>query len=246
MARTMALCSLPRTNPGDQHQYKRVNGPYKLILSRTGEYKLPFGTLPRLLVAWVSTEGVKTQSPVLVLGKSLAEFMGKLGLHMSGGSNRGDRTRLRNQMDRLFNSTVSLVYEDRGPDNSMHVKDTFTSPVARKTHLVWNPRRPDEPVLWESTIELGQDFFNEIIQPPRAARHEHPQGHEALSAGPRFLSVAHLPDFHAESPATALLGVPLPPVRGGPVKGQRQAHRRQLSARTAYASSRRSSWPGRS
>ena len=23
MARTMALCSLPRTNPGNQHQYKR-------------------------------------------------------------------------------------------------------------------------------------------------------------------------------------------------------------------------------
>ena len=166
MARTMALCSLPRTNPGNRHQYKRVNGPYKLILSRTGEYKLPFGTLPRLLVAWVSTEGLKTQSPVLVLGKSLAEFMGKLGLHMSGGSNRSDRTRLRNQMDRLFNSTVSLVYEDRGPDNSMQVKDTFTSPVARKTHLVWNLRCPEEPVLWESTIELGQDFFNEIIRHP--------------------------------------------------------------------------------
>ena len=29
MARTMALCSLPRTNPGNRHQYKRVNGPYK-------------------------------------------------------------------------------------------------------------------------------------------------------------------------------------------------------------------------
>ena len=27
MARTMALCSLPRTNPGNRHQYKRVNGP---------------------------------------------------------------------------------------------------------------------------------------------------------------------------------------------------------------------------
>ena len=48
----------------------------------------------------------------------------------------------------------------------MRVKDTFTSPVARKTHLVWNPRRPDEPVLWNSTIELGQDFFNEIIRHP--------------------------------------------------------------------------------
>ena len=28
MARLMMLCSLPRTNPGTQLQYKRVNGPY--------------------------------------------------------------------------------------------------------------------------------------------------------------------------------------------------------------------------
>ena len=28
MARMMALCSLPRTNPGATLQYKRVNGPY--------------------------------------------------------------------------------------------------------------------------------------------------------------------------------------------------------------------------
>ena len=48
MARLMTLCSLPRSNPGDQYQYKRVNGPYKLILSRTGEYKLPFGKPERM------------------------------------------------------------------------------------------------------------------------------------------------------------------------------------------------------
>ena len=29
MARTMALCSLPRTNPGNRHQYTRANGPFK-------------------------------------------------------------------------------------------------------------------------------------------------------------------------------------------------------------------------
>ena len=27
MGRTMALCSLPRSNPGNQLQYKRTNGP---------------------------------------------------------------------------------------------------------------------------------------------------------------------------------------------------------------------------
>ena len=33
MGRTLALCSLPRSNPGNRHQYKRVNGPYKLVIS---------------------------------------------------------------------------------------------------------------------------------------------------------------------------------------------------------------------
>ena len=32
--------------------------------------KLPYGNLPRLLLAWISTEAVRTQSPVLVLGPS--------------------------------------------------------------------------------------------------------------------------------------------------------------------------------
>ena len=41
MARLLALCSLPRTNPGSRLQYKRVNGPYKLIMIAGGDCKLP-------------------------------------------------------------------------------------------------------------------------------------------------------------------------------------------------------------
>ena len=48
MARTMALCSLPRTNPGNRYRYVRRNGPYTLVMSADGLYKLPFGNLPRL------------------------------------------------------------------------------------------------------------------------------------------------------------------------------------------------------
>ena len=74
MARMMALCSLPRTNPGNRLQYKRTNGPYKLVMVAGADNKLPYGNLPRLLLAWVCTEAVRTQSRVLVLGKSLAKF----------------------------------------------------------------------------------------------------------------------------------------------------------------------------
>ena len=52
MARTMALCSLPRTNPGNRTQYKHVNGPFTLIMVAGGGNKLPYGNLPRLLLAW--------------------------------------------------------------------------------------------------------------------------------------------------------------------------------------------------
>ena len=113
MVRMMALCSLPRTNPGNQHQYKRVNGPFKLIMSVSGDHKLPFGNLPRLLLAWLCTEAVRTQSRELVLGRSLAEFMRTLGIYHNSGGRGGVQTRLRNQMKRLFGCTVSLIYEDK-------------------------------------------------------------------------------------------------------------------------------------
>ena len=109
MARTMALCSLPRSNPGNRLQYKRVNGPYTLYMTVTGSNKLPYGTLPRLILAWVSTEAVRTQSPVLSLGKSLSEFMRALGVYDTGGRTQ---RRLQNQMKRLFGCTVQLTYEN--------------------------------------------------------------------------------------------------------------------------------------
>ena len=52
MARTMALCSLPRTNPGNRLQYVRRNGPYTLGMTAGVNNKLPFGNFPRLLLAW--------------------------------------------------------------------------------------------------------------------------------------------------------------------------------------------------
>ena len=60
MARLLALCSLPRSNPGNRLQYKRVNGPFTLYMTVTGGNKLPFGNLPRLILAWICTEAVRT------------------------------------------------------------------------------------------------------------------------------------------------------------------------------------------
>ena len=157
MARMMALCSLPRTNPGNRIRYIRQNGPYTLVMTAGGKSKLPFGNFPRLLLAWVCTEAVRTQSRELVLGKSLSKFMRALGVYSSSG---GTQTRLRNQMRRLFNAHVQLIYEDE------HGEVSVSSSVADRSEFWWNPKRPDEPSLWESRIYLGEAFFSEIIRHP--------------------------------------------------------------------------------
>ena len=160
MARMMALCSLPRSNPGNRKEYKRVNGPLTLIMLSSSKTKLPYGNLPRLILAWVCTEAVRTRSRDLVLGKSLSEFMRKLGMAPLGGGSRGERTRLRNQIDRLFNANVRLTYEDE------HGKQFIASNIADRGELWWDPKRPNERVLWESKIYLGEAFFHEIINHP--------------------------------------------------------------------------------
>ena len=155
MGRMMALCSLPRTNPGNRKEYVRRNGPYTLVMSAGGLNKLPFGNLPRLLLAWVCTEAVQTQSRVLVLGKSLSDFMRTLGVYDSSGRTQ---TRLRNQMKRLFGCTVTMIYEDENVDA------TVNAVIADSTVFWWN--KPNQLSLWENKIELSEKFFNEIIQHP--------------------------------------------------------------------------------
>ena len=157
MPRMMALCSLPRTNPGNRIQYKRRNGPYTLYMTATGGGALPFGNLQRLILVWVSTEAVRTRSRVIVLGPSLSEFMRKIGVYSSDGNLQA---RLRNQMKRLVGCSVTMIYEDA------QVERFVTSPVAVRGEHWWNSDIDTALTGWNSKIFLGEALFNEILNHP--------------------------------------------------------------------------------
>ena len=223
MARLLALCCLPRTNPGNRTQYVRRNGPVTLVMNAGGiDYKLPYGNIPRLLLAYICTEAVRTQSRVLVLGDSVSEFMRKLDIYSSSGEKY---TRLRNQMRRLFNVHVQLIYEDE------HGEASVNSLVADRTELWWNPKRPNERSLWESKIELGEKFFNEIIRHPVPLDMNTLKAMKRSSLGLRCIHVADLPYLYPQTPDTALLEATLPPVRIGPGQCERQICRPGLPYR---------------
>ncbi|MDE0456110.1 MAG: replication protein RepA [Chromatiales bacterium] len=160
MTALLATCCLPRTDLGETHQYVRRNGPFCLHLSRSGDEALPFGILPRLLLAWICTEVVRTGSPRLYLGPSLASFMRELGVQSSDSAGRfGVRTRLRDQMHRLFGANLRVEYESKVELRSRSVK----GPLVEETDLWWEPRQFKKVAAWRSTVQLGRRFYEEIL-----------------------------------------------------------------------------------
>ncbi len=156
MARALVQATLPHKSP-QGNEFRRRNGNFELaIWSPNG---LPYGSIPRLLLSWVTTEAIFTKSPILELGPTLSAFMAELGLARTGGA-RGDITRFRNQAKRLFSSSVYCIYSDQTTDQGKG----FT--IATDYSLWWSPKNPQQLPLWKSKVTLGTEFFNEIIKKP--------------------------------------------------------------------------------
>ena len=158
MARALIQATLPHSQNED-FQFIRKNGAFKLTITSDQEVGLPYGSIPRLLLAWITTEAVRTRERELTLGKTLSEFMSEIGLIPSGGR-WGTITRLKDQMKRLFSSTISFSYSE---NEAWRLKHIF--PV-ESVNLWWDPKSPEQATLWESTLLLGESFFEEIVNNP--------------------------------------------------------------------------------
>ena len=158
MARAMTLATLPyRVTSGTE--FTRSNGLFTLRIVAPSNVGLPYGSYPRLLLSWLTTEAVRTRSPVLELGPTLSGFMTELGLIPAGGR-WGTIHRLRDQMRRFFSSMVSCSYSDKTQDGETGFR------ITKEYKLWWDPKAPEQPPFWKSTVTLSLDFFEEIIKKP--------------------------------------------------------------------------------
>lgn len=158
MARSMTLCTLPHSKPKD-NEFTRRNGNYTLSMISPRDIGLPYGSVPRLLLAWIATETVRTRERVLVLGDTLSQFMRELGLSPTGGK-RGDITRLREQMRRLFSCSITCLYRDDKRDTGMGFR------IAKGYDLWWHPQNTEQAGLWQSTLTVSEEFYEEILSAP--------------------------------------------------------------------------------
>lgn len=169
MARALVQATLPHSDPGDVPVWGRTNGRLTLTIKpdwelepTTGKLRcvgIPYGTIPRSLLFWITTEAVQTKQQRLELGNSLSAFMRELGLLPTGGR-WGTIPRLREQMHRLFRAKISFDVNQSTPEE--HRTAWLDMNVAPRGELWWNHRQPQQATLWKSWIELGETFFEAI------------------------------------------------------------------------------------
>lgn len=158
----MALAFTQATMPHrrtDATEFVRANGAYTLTMLAPSKIGLPFGTIPRILLAWLTTEAVLKRRREIPLGHSLAEFMRRIRMMPTGGQ-RGNITYLRDQMRRLFACSVSCTYTGVSRDTLKHVY------VADEADLWWSPHEPERAADWQSVVVLGERFYSAAIASP--------------------------------------------------------------------------------
>ena len=165
MARQLVQCTLPHSDPGNVPVWTRVNGsltlairPHVDLKTRTAQY--PYGSIPRLLLFWFVTEATQKKSRHIKLGTSLDPSCGRSGSTHVPGEGSGDAKRLHSQMERLFQATITL--EDA---RESHVSRANML-VSRQSMLWWDTRRVSQDNLFESWVELSEDFFDAITAAP--------------------------------------------------------------------------------
>lgn len=61
MARALVQATMPHRKP-KEHFFERSNGVFTLEMTAPSRYGLPYGSIPRLLMVWMTTEAVKTSN----------------------------------------------------------------------------------------------------------------------------------------------------------------------------------------
>ena len=158
MTRAMTLATMPHRAVKGPF-FTRRNGKFTKTMSASDPgISLPYGAVPRLVLAWLCTEVVKTRDRDLALGDSMSAFMRELGMLPTGGR-WGTIPRLKNQVKRLFSCHISASYDDSE-------KTILQGHRIADRAVLWWDSPPDQKTIWNSTVRLSEPFYDEVLAHP--------------------------------------------------------------------------------
>ncbi|HEO9725955.1 TPA: replication protein [Klebsiella aerogenes] len=110
---------------------------------------IPYGVMPRLALAWVSTFAVRNKEREIKIGDSAAEFLSLMGLDDQGAR----YTTLRRQMHALAACRLQLGFKGR----------TYNGQPVEQFDAWLANRDSKQRALWPGTMVLSDGYFNSLM-----------------------------------------------------------------------------------
>jgi hypothetical protein len=174
------MVALPASKPADDTKpHYRENGRLSLLINPTWIPRrggdpvisgIPYGTRARLILVYLQTEALRTQSPTVGMGANLSDWMRSVGIESITGGKRGTIGKVHEQAKRLGYSTFTLSWQ--GDDGTENVVPNER--IINRLKL-WQGSDPDQGMLWPQEVELSRAFFDNLKD------HAVPISREAIS-----------------------------------------------------------------
>lgn len=157
----MCQVGLPRSKVNGL-EFERVCGGAGLYI-RAGklwdgkqfiQQPLPYGPMPRLVIAHLNTEALRQRSPEIEVGNSAASFLKRLGKESSGGRN-GTLTNFRKQIQALSACSMTL-----GITTAVKTITYDGKPIQQ--FEAWLANSEEQGTLWPGTITFSQEYYQTL------------------------------------------------------------------------------------
>ena len=150
----LCLTILPHRARPQREIWKRVNGPYTLMVQPTADHDgayhgVPHGSKARLILLYLQTEAVKTNSRVIELGTSMRRWLRSMGVTITGPNYQ----EVRRQAQKIERALVSFSFVGEGATVSWQdtiIRGSFERPCSDEVR----------------TVELSESFFKSITERP--------------------------------------------------------------------------------
>jgi Plasmid encoded RepA protein len=157
------LTALPHKKLADDQPWEKKGHRVTLLVEpgrlrhggRTKLFGVPYGARARMILLYLQTQAIRTGSREVALGRSMREWMERMGLAVGGETARA----LREQAARISACSLKFFWEDGAADG-------FERGAIVRSGLRFHAEDSAQGSLWEDRVVLDEAFY--------AALRDHP------------------------------------------------------------------------
>jgi hypothetical protein len=162
-----AMTSLPHKRI--EEAFWRRDGHKTTLLVESGRDRcgtpigVPYGSIARLILLYLQTEAVRTNSPEVELGRSMKSWMSRMSLTTGGKTYL-----LVTEQARRISACRLTFFTDRGNGAESRHNGAFVQDAISLTGLAVE----GQPTLWQDRVRLDEGFWRSLRDHPVPVREE--------------------------------------------------------------------------